>query len=119
MGRQATLKALVNPDAEMKLQAVYDLVSKDKSINLEKLECFESPVVITFAAGDYIREVKAFSSDEIKKIVKDAKLIAELSKNVRKKIDLAAFMQKYIMNEAWYSLVFDKYAIELQRICRS
>ena len=119
MGRQATLNALVNPDAEMKLQAVYDLVSKDKSIKLEKLECFESPVVITFAAGDYIREVKAFSSDEIKKIVKDAKLIAELSKNVRKKIDLAAFMQKYIMNEAWYSLVFDKYAIELQRICRS
>lgn len=119
MGRQATLKVLVNPNAETRLQAVYDLVSKDKSIKLEKLERFESPVVITFTAGDYIREVKTYSSDEIKKIVKDAKLIAKLGKNVQKKIDLAAFMQKYIMNETWYSLVFDKYAVEIQRICRS
>lgn len=119
MGRQATLKVLVSPDAEARLQAVYDLVSKDKSIKLDKLECFECPVIITFTAGNYTHEVKAFNSDEIKKIVKDTKLITELSKNVQKKIDLAAFMQKYIMNEAWYSLVFDKYAIEIQRICRS
>ena len=119
MGKEATLKALVNPDAAEKLQAVYDLVSRDKSIKLEKLECFEYPVVITLTAGDYTHEVKAFSSDEIKKIIKDTKLITELNKKVRKKIDLAAFMQKYIMNEAWYSVVFDKYAIEIQRICRS
>ena len=59
-----------------------------------------------------------FNTDEMKKIVKDTKLVADLSKNVRKKTDLTTFMQKYIMNEAWYSLVFDKYAIEIQRICR-
>ena len=118
MGKQATLKVLINSDAEARLQAVYDLVSRDKGIKLKKLERFECPIVITFTAGDYTHEVKVFNTDEMKKIVKDTKLVADLSKNVQKKTDLTTFMQKYIMNEAWYSLVFDKYAIEIQRICR-
>ena len=98
--------------------SLYTLVSKDKKIKMTKLDCFEAPCVITISTGEFTKELSANSVDELKKIIKDTKIVNEIGKRAKTKVDLAAFMKKYVLNDAWYSSVFEKYSIEIQKICR-
>lgn len=118
MGKQSTLAVLTNEENADKLMSFYTLVAKDKNIKLEKLDCFETPCVVTITAGDFCKEIKANNLDELKKVIKDTKLATEVSKKVKTTVDLSAFLKKYVLNDAWYSTVFEKYCIEIQRICR-
>jgi len=120
MGKKASLDVLTGIGNEDKLLALYELVSnaKDKTIKIEKLDCFDAPCVITINAGEFSKELTANNLDELKKLIKDTKLVAEIGKKVKTKVDLAAFLKKYVLNDTWYSSVFEKYCIEIQRICR-
>ncbi len=118
MGKQSTLDVLTCAGNEDKLMSLYTLVSKDKKIKMTKLDCFEAPCVITISTGEFTKELSANSVDELKKIIKDTKIVNEIGKRAKTKVDLAAFMKKYVLNDAWYSSVFEKYSIEIQKICR-
>lgn len=119
MGKQSTLEVLAKPENEDKLMALYTLLSKDKSLKISKLDCFETPCVVTVAAGEFHKELKANNMDELKKILKDTKLANEIGKKVKTKVDLAAFLKKYVLNDVWYSTAFEKHCIDIQQLCRS
>ena len=98
--------------------ALYSLVAKDKSFKMTKLDCFETPCVITIAVGNFVKELTANNADELKKIVKDSKLANEIIKKAKTKVDLAAFLKKYVLDDCWYSSVFEKYCVDIQKLCR-
>jgi len=118
MGKQSTLDVLVKAENEEKLMVLYSLVAKDKSFKMTKLDCFETPCVITIAVGNFVKELTANNADELKKIIKDSKLANEIIKKAKTKVDLAAFLKKYVLDDCWYSSVFEKYCVDIQKLCR-
>ena len=118
MGRESTLDILTKPENTDKLQRFYDFISADKTLKMEKLECFESPCVITVTCGDYSEQISVTNIEELKKEIKNAKWISAINKAVPKRTALDIFLKKYVLNNVWYTAVFEKYAEEIQNICR-
>lgn len=121
MGKNATLAVLSDTANMDKVKAVYELVAKDKAFKVEKLECFENPCTIILCAGmgdaDAI-QAEVHTVDELKKLVKDTKLVNAYIKKHPMSVQYDLFLKKYIQNEKWYSAVFDKYYLEIQQLCR-
>ena len=121
MGKNATLAVLSDAANMDKVKALYELVAKDKAFKVEKLECFESPCTIILCAGmgdaDAI-QVEVSTVDELKKVIKDTKLVNAYIKKHPMSVQYDLFLKKYIQNDKWYSAVFDKYYLEIQQLCR-
>jgi len=121
MGKNATLAILSDAANVDKVKAVYELVAKDKAFKVEKMECFESPCTIILCAGmgdAAAIQVEVNTVDELKKIIKDTKLVNAYIKKHPMSVQYDLFLKKYIQNDKWYSAVFDKYYLEIQQLCR-
>lgn len=122
MGKSATLAVLSDAANMDKVKAVYELVAKDKAFKVEKLECFETPCTIILCAGmgdaDAI-QAEVNTVDELKKLIKDSKLVNAYIKKHTMSVQYDLFLKKYIQNDKWYTAVFDKYYLEIQQLCRA
>ena len=122
MGKNATLAVLSDAANLDKVKAVYELVAKDKAFKIEKMECFESPCTIFLCAGmddAAAIQVEVNTVDELKKIIKDTKLVNAYIKKHPMSVQYDLFLKKYIQNDKWYSAVFDKYYLDIQQLCRN
>lgn len=121
MGKNATLAILSDVANLDKVKAVYELIATDKAFKVEKLECFECPCEFILRDGpsdaDEIK-VEFNTVDELKKVIKDTKLINEYIKKHPMSIQYDLFLKKYIQDDKWYSALFAKYYADIQRICR-
>lgn len=122
MGKSATLAVLSDAANMDKVKAVYELVAKDKAFKVEKLECFETPCAIILCAGmgdTNVIQVEVNTVDELKKLIKDSKLVNTYIKKHPMSVQYDLFLKKYIQNDKWYTAVFDKYYLEIQQLCRA
>lgn len=121
MGKSATVAILSDAVNIDKVKAVYKLIATDKAFKVDKLECFECPCEIILCAGvsdiDSIK-VKVNTVDELKKLIKDTKLVNEYTKKHPMSIQYDLFLKKYIQDDKWYSALFAKYYADIQQICR-
>ena len=121
LGQSATLTILSQKENIDMVKEVYELVASDKSFKLEKLECLEKPCTIILCDGEDDNnaiKIVAKTVDELKKIIKDTKKVTEYIKKHPMAVQYDLFLQKYLMNEVWYSALFAKYYEDIQRICR-
>ena len=118
MSKNTTVDILSNSSNFDKVKEVYELVIKDKNFKVKNLECLEEPCVVTLNCGNLKIEKSVTSIDELKKIIKDSKMLTGFTKKAPMKIQYDIFLKNYIQDDKWYSLLFDKYYLEIQSICR-
>lgn len=122
MGKNATQAILSDAANVDKVKAVYELVAKDKAFKVEKMECFESPCTIILCAGmgdAAAIQIEVNTVDELKKVIKDTKLVNAYIKKHPMSVQYDLFLKKYIQNDKWYSAFFDKYYLDIQQLCRN
>lgn len=120
MGKESSIRYLSAPEHESTLTELYYFLAKQKpAIFKESLECFDAPCVITISCGSSVlQQIPCKSTDDLAKVLKDKKLLTNLDKLVPRKVMLDVFLKKYIMNDRWYSEIFERYNDVIQSICR-
>ena len=120
MGKESSIKYLADSEHVSALTELYYFLAKQKpAIFKESLECFEAPCVISIScANSVLQQIPCKSTDDLAKVLKDKKLLTNLDKMIPRKVMLDVFLKKYIMNDRWYSEIFEKYNDVIQSICR-
>lgn len=121
MSKNTTLSILSDAANIEMLKAVYEIAVKDKAFKLEKLECFEKPCLIFLCEGtedNNAIKVEVKTVDDLKKQIKDIKLVNEYTRKHPMTIQYDLFLKKYIQDDEWYSALFAKYYSDIQQICR-
>ena len=120
MGKDSSIAYLSAPEHQDALTELYYYLAKQKPTMIkESLECFEAPCVITISCGhEVIQQVQCKSTDDLAKVLKDKKLLAQLDRSIPRRIMLDAFLKKYVMNDRWYTEIFERYNDFIQSICR-
>ena len=116
-GKKATLAILSDAANVEKVKAVYELIAKDKEFKVKDLECLEEACIVSLNCGNFKLEKSFKTIDELKKFIKDTKVVSEFTKKAPMTIQYDLFLKKYIQDDKWYSSLFAKYYNEIQRIC--